>query len=135
MLCQRITGRLTGCYIYGCNWCINPHGEGRGRGKFDFCGMVEAVGGGVGAGGAGVGAGGGVGGVPGLQGCKLQGCKVASISTIKEYLFTCFVVVCYWCAKVFLYLCGLVPFRGWWRAGGGGVVWWWCWWCGGAGGG
>ena len=39
------------------------------------------------------GCGGGVGGVPGLQPYKLQGCKVASLTTFKEYLCTCFVVV------------------------------------------
>ena len=43
--------------------------------------------------GAGVGAGGGGGGVLGLQGCKVGGCKVASLTTFKEYLCTCFVVV------------------------------------------
>ena len=40
LCCQRITGRLIGCYIWGYIWRLNPHGEGRGRGKFDFLGMV-----------------------------------------------------------------------------------------------
>ena len=64
-----------------------------------------------------------------------RGCNLASISTIKEYFCTCFVVVYYWVVWVFLYLWRVVPFRGWWRPCGVGglvVV---GWWCGGAGGG
>ena len=65
-----------------------------------------------------------------LQPYKLQGCNLISLTTGKEYLFTCFVRVCYCVVWVFLYLCGLVPFRGWWRPSGlvgcgggvGGVV-------------
>ena len=71
--------------------------------------------------GAGVGAGGGGGGVLGLQGCKVGGCKVASLTTDKVCFCTCFVVVYYWGNRLFLYLCGLVPFRGWWRRCGGGA--------------
>ena len=47
-----------------------------------------------------------------LQPYKLQGCNLISLTTGKEYLFTCFVRVCYCVVWVFLYLCGLVPFRG-----------------------
>ena len=60
--------------------------------NLNFAGMVEAVGGGAGAGGAGVGAGGGVGGVPGLQGCKvgrLQGCKFNDNQSVSLHLFCC----------------------------------------------
>ena len=50
-------------------------------------------------------------GVPGLQPYGLHGCKVASIRTGKEYFCTCFVVVCYWVVRVFLYYWRVVPFR------------------------
>ena len=66
---------------------------------------------------------------------SLQPCNVASISTIKAYLCTSFVVVYYWVVWVFLYLWRVVPFRGWWRPCGGGVGVVVGWWCGGAGGG
>ena len=56
----------------------------------------------------------------------VQGCK--GTMTGKAYLCTSFVVVCYWGNRLFLYLCGLVPFRGWWRPCG--LVGWW-WWVGG----
>ena len=29
--------------IWGSIWLFYPHGEGGGRGNFEFCGMVEAV--------------------------------------------------------------------------------------------
>ena len=61
--------------------------------NLNFAGMVEGVRGWCGCWVCWCGCGGGVGGVPGLQGCKVGGCKVASLMTFKEYLFTCFVVV------------------------------------------
>ena len=72
--------------IWGSIWLFYPHGEGGGRGNFEFCGMVEAVrvlvvlvvvvcqG-------------------ERLQPYKMQGCNLISMATVKGYLFTCFVVV------------------------------------------
>ena len=50
-----------------------------------------------------------------MRGCKvarLGGCKVASLTTIKAYLYTCFVGVCYCFYRVFLYYWHDVPFQG-----------------------
>jgi len=80
--------------IYGAIYGEIIHMERDGDGEnLNFAGMVGRMAAGM----VGVvrwcGCGGGVGGVPGLQPYKMQGCKVASIATIKAYLCTSFIVV------------------------------------------
>ena len=139
LCCQRITGRLIGCYIWGYIWRINPHGEGGGRGKNDFAGMVEAVRVGVvwwwcrwwwcgcGCWCSGV--------------ARLQGGEVARLR-VERHSQSIFALVLLWFdVGIIDYFCtigGLYRFgdgggRAGWLVGGGGLVGWWCRWWGGTG--